>query len=68
MRDAVKYPDVEVQLSLEDGNVFAIIGRISGALKRSSHGDGAEEFVEAAMACGSYDDVLRLAMRTVDVS
>ena len=32
--DGPKYPDVEVQLSGEDGNVFSIIGRIAKALRR----------------------------------
>ena len=62
-----KFPEVEVQLSGEDGNVFAIIGRITGALKRAGHRDAANEFGKSALGAGSYDEVLQLAMRTVTV-
>lgn len=63
-----KFPDVEVQLSGRDGNAFAIIGAVSMALKRSGHKEAADEFATAALASPSYDDLLRLAMSTVQVS
>lgn len=62
----VKFPDVEVQLSGQDGNAFSIIGRVSQALKRAGHREGAEEFRQAAFAAESYDAVLQLVMRTVE--
>ncbi len=61
----IKYPDVEVQLSGEDGNACFIIGRISSALKRAGYKDGATEFVKKAREQPSYDHLLRLAMATV---
>lgn len=64
----VKYPHVHVQLTNEDGNVFALIGKVSKALKRAGEREGAAEFTEAAMKAGSYDEVLQLCMRTVEVS
>lgn len=64
----VKYPDVHVQLSGEDGNAFAIIGRVTKALKRAGHKDAATEFANEAMRQPSYDHLLRLAMKTVDVA
>lgn len=67
MTTTVKYPNVQVQLVGEDGNAFAIIGRVSRALKRAGHREAATEWCAAAMACGSYDALLRLAMETVDV-
>ena len=30
-----RHPDVQVQLSGEDGNAFAILGRTAGALRRA---------------------------------
>ena len=63
-----KFPDVTVQLTGRDGNVFAIIGSVSKALKRAGHTDAATEFSNRAMSCESYDAVLRLAMDTVDVA
>ncbi len=65
---SVKYPDVKVQLSGEDGNVFAVIGRVSKALKRAGLRNEAEEFTKTAIESGSYDAVLRFCMDTVDVS
>ena len=64
----VKFPEVGVQLSGTDGNAFSIIGRVSKALKAAGKPEAAKEFSEAAMGCGSYDALLRLAMETVEVS
>lgn len=63
----VKYPDVEVQLSGEDGNAFAILGTVSRALKRAGHGDAVSEFMDEATA-GDYDELLQTCMRWVVVS
>lgn len=63
-----KYPDVEVQLSGRDGNVFGIIGDVTGALRRAGHREAAKEFAGAAMNAESYDEVIQLALDTVDVS
>lgn len=64
----VKYPDVEVQLTGTDSNVFAIIGTVSRAIRRAHGAEAATEFTNEATNCESYDDVLVLAMRTVEVS
>lgn len=56
-----------VQLIGEDGNVFAIIGRVSKALKRAGQREKAKEFTDKAMKSGSYDEVLRLCMDYVEV-
>ena len=57
-----------VQLSGEDGNVFSIIGRVSGALRKAKLPDKAEEFTDKAFGAGSYNEVLRLAMEYCDVA
>lgn len=62
------YPDVHVRLSGTDGNAFMLIGKISGALRREVGPDAANQFAHDAMDQASYDDVLRLAMNTVNVS
>lgn len=74
---AVKYPEIEVQLSGIDGNAFAIIGAVSKALRRGLIVDGgytagqiADEvrhFTEEAMS-GDYDHLLQTCMAWVDVS
>jgi len=62
----VKYPDVSVRLVGEDGNAFALLGRVSKALKRGGHGDVVDEFMDEATA-GDYNDLLNTVMRWVDV-
>jgi hypothetical protein len=63
-----KYPDVEVQLSGEDGNIFGIIGKIGKALRRAGYEkQEVEEFSQMMFASESYDEALQNAMRTVVV-
>lgn len=64
----VKYPDVTVNLSALDGNVFALIAAVSRALKQAGHHEAVKPFQTEAMACQSYDAVLQLIMRTVETS
>jgi len=61
----VKFPDVIVQLTGEDGNAFFIIARVSKALKVAGHGDVVEEFQKEAMS-GDYNLVLETCMKYVD--
>ena len=56
-----------VKLSGTDGNVFSIIGKVSRALRQAGQADRAKAFCGAAMACGSYDAVLRLCMDYTEV-
>ena len=58
---------VTVKLTGGDGNAFVIIGKVSGALRRGGFPEAADAFAKAAMDCASYDDVLRLAITTVEV-
>lgn len=70
-----KYPDCHVQLSGTDGNAFAIIGRVQGALRRHlaysmEQGDLEDElaafYTEATS--GDYNRLLQTCMRWVDVA
>ncbi|MER5302302.1 hypothetical protein ABT039_22970 [Streptomyces lasiicapitis] len=61
------HPDVTVQLSGEDGNAHHIISRASRALREAGHPGAASDFAEAAMRSESYDELLQLAICTVDV-
>jgi hypothetical protein len=63
----VKYPDVSVQLVGKDGNAFTIIGEVNRALRRAGHVDALETFMAEATAAGSYDEFLRVVMKTVNV-
>jgi len=61
------HPEVEVQLSGEDGNAYAIIGAVAKGLRRAGHPEDATRWNTWAMQSESYDQLLRRAMRTVTV-
>ncbi len=58
--------DAVVQLSGEDGNAFAILGRVQRAIRKSNHPELAAQFLQEAMS-GDYDNLLVTCMRYVDV-
>tara|TARA_Y100000289_G_C3864304_1_gene120177 strand:- start:240 stop:470 length:231 start_codon:yes stop_codon:yes gene_type:complete len=63
----IKYPDVEVTLIGEDGNAFAIMGRVQRALKQ--HGvpkEEIEQYLKESQS-GDYDNLLVTATRWVTV-
>ncbi len=64
--DTQPLTDATVQLTGEDGNAFFIIGRVSKAIKQSNRPDLADAFRTEAMS-GDYDNVLRSAMKYVEV-
>lgn len=50
-----------------DGNVFALAGCVSKALKKAGQADKAKEFTSKLFKCGSYDEALALMDDYVDV-
>lgn len=64
----VKYPEVEVQLTGRDGNAFAIIGSVQAALRRAGVSTSELEDYVKESTSGDYDNVLRTAMRWVNVT
>jgi len=58
--------DVVVKLIGEDGNAFAILGKVEKALKRAGYPELAEEYFQKATA-GDYDHLLRTTMEYVEV-
>lgn len=64
----IKYPNVKVKLVGEDGNAFAIMGRVIRALK--SAGVSAEEIAkyQQESMSGDYDNLIATACRWVKVS
>lgn len=63
-----KYPEIEVQLSEQDGNAFSIIARVTKAMKRAKIPDSEQSaFREEAMS-GDYDNVLQTCMKWVNVT
>ena len=64
----VKYPEIEVQLTGESGNAFAIIGRVSKALGQADVPKEVIAMFRAEATSGDYDHVLQTAMRWVEVA
>lgn len=62
-----KYPDVEVQLSGEDGNAFMMIGKTRRALKRHGVSDEEIEQFSTEATSGDYDNVINTIGRWVEV-
>jgi len=64
----VRHPEIEVQLSGKDGNAFAILGNVTGAMRRAGVSkDERDEFMAEATN-GDYDHLLQTCMRWVEVS
>ena len=70
-----KYPDITVKLVGEDGNAFAIMGRVTRGLRDGLRKEGmsAEKINEEVKAfqkeatAGDYDNLLCVCMNWVDV-
>jgi hypothetical protein len=67
MKTTIKYPEVIVRLTGNDGNAFAIMGAVRKALKTAKV--SAEEIAEYTeqSTMGDYDNLLRVAMAWVTV-
>jgi hypothetical protein len=61
-----RYPDVQVQLTGEDGNAFAILGRTAAALRRAGVPQEEIDAYFADATSGDYDHLLRTTMTWVD--
>jgi len=55
----------KVKLVGEDGNAFAILGRVRRALERAGMEEEAKAFTEEATA-GDYDHLLQTALKYVE--
>jgi hypothetical protein len=62
----VKYPDIQVRLVGEDGNAFAILGRVTKAMRRAGVPKSETDlFFKEAMS-GDYNRLLATCMAWVD--
>jgi hypothetical protein len=65
---APRYPDIEVQLTGEDGNAYAVIGAVAKALKAADVDRTiVSQFRDEAMA-GDYNELLSTCSEWVTVS
>lgn len=64
----IRFPDVHVPLTGEDGNSFSIIARVGKALKKAGLRDEADAWYNDAALSPSYEALLDLVVRTVSTS
>ena len=64
--DQVKYPDITVKLIGEDGNAFAVIGKVSRAIKSKYGKEASDAFFKEATQ-GDYNHLLATCMKWVNV-
>lgn len=63
------FPNVHVQLTGHDGNVFAIIGRVRDALRNGGASqEQVDDFTTEVMSAGSYQQALATVGRWVTVT
>jgi len=59
--------NIKVKLVGTDGNAFALMGRVSAALRKGGKGELVKDFQKEAMS-GDYDNLLCVCMDYVEVS
>jgi hypothetical protein len=68
MRKDVKYPNIKVKLVGEDGNAFAIMGRVKSALRVNKvPPEEIAEYIKESTS-GDYCNLLQTAMKWVNVT
>lgn len=61
----VRFPDVVVELEGQDGNAFAILGRVGKALRRGGATDEEVHEYTTEATADDYDHLLRVTMAWV---
>lgn len=62
------YEKISVELTGEDGNAFAIMAKVSRALRKGGASDTDIEKYQAESMSGSYDNLLTTAMKWVNIT
>ena len=63
----MKYPDITVELTGNDGNAFAVLGNVSKALRKNEVSkQEIDDFMTEATS-GDYDNLLQTCMKWVNV-
>ncbi len=65
---APKHPEVKVKLTGTDGNAFALIGRVTKALRQAKVPAPEVEAFQKEATSGDYDHLLQTCMAWVKVS
>ena len=64
----IKYPGLQVKLIGEDGNAFAVLGRVKQALRKAKVSKAEQDEFIAEATSGDYNHLLATVMDWVDVS
>ncbi len=67
MYTTIKYPEIEVQLSGQDGNAFSILGNVTTALRRAGVSKEQRDAFFDEATSGDYTHLLATAMSWVTV-
>lgn len=62
-----KYPKIVVKLVGGDGNAFAILGKVSKALRAAGVPQAERDEFMAEATSGDYDHLLQICMKWVEV-
>jgi len=64
----IRYPDIKVELTGTDGNAFAILGKVTKALRRAGCAPSELAEFQAEATSGDYNKLLQTCMSWVDVT
>ena len=64
---SIKYPNITVKLVGRDGNAYVILGLVNEALRRAKVPAEERGNFQREATSGDYDNLLRTAMRWVNV-
>ena len=63
----IKHPDINIPLVGQDGNAFAILGRVKRIMRRAGLPDSEWEAFHAEATSGNYDNLLLTVMKWFSV-
>jgi hypothetical protein len=62
----IRHPEIQVRLMGEDGNAFAILGRVLRALRRAGVSKAERDEFAREATSGDYDHLLQTCVRWVE--
>lgn len=68
LKGPVRYPNVRVQLTGEDGNAFFILGKMIKAMRRAGVSDEEIRLFQKEATEGDYDHLLATCMSWVNAN
>jgi len=63
----IKFPNIDVKITDNNGNAFFIIGAVIKAMKRGGCTKEQVDTYKKAAQSGNYDNLLRVTMDTINV-